>query len=44
MDDSARMNTPSSVGENWVWRLNKSDLTDELAKRIGELTDTYRRC
>lgn len=44
LDDSARMNKPSSVGENWVWRLNKSDLTDELAKRIGELTDTYRRC
>lgn len=44
LDDSARMNKPSSVCGNWTWRMNKSDLTDELAKRIGELTYIYRRC
>ncbi len=44
LDDSARMNKPSSVNGNWTWRMNKSDLTDELAKRIGKLAYIYRRC
>lgn len=44
LDDSARMNKPSGACGNWVWRMNKSGLTDELAKKIGELTDIYRRC
>jgi 4-alpha-glucanotransferase len=44
LDDSARMNKPSSVNGNWIWRMNKSDLTDELAEKIRELTYIYRRC
>ncbi len=44
LDDGARMNKPSSVCGNWTWRMDKADLTDELAKKIGELTYIYRRC
>ncbi|MFA5576509.1 MAG: 4-alpha-glucanotransferase [Tissierellaceae bacterium] len=39
----ARMNTPSSLANNWLWRLDRASLTDELAKRIGHLTRIYRR-
>lgn len=39
----ARMNTPSTVGGNWCYRIGKDDLTDELAEKIGEMTNIYRR-
>ena len=38
LDNRARMNTPSTVGVNWQWRLRKSDLTDALQKEIQRLT------
>ena len=43
LDDRARMNTPSVVGENWKWRLDKNDLTNELSVEIRELTLKYGR-
>jgi 4-alpha-glucanotransferase len=43
LDDRARMNTPSVVGENWKWRMDKSALTDELCTEIRELTKKYGR-
>ncbi len=43
LDDSARMNTPSTIGGNWTWRINKADLTEELSKRISDLTKIYWR-
>lgn len=43
IDDVARMNTPSTMENNWTWRINKSDLTDELALRIADLNMTYGR-
>lgn len=33
LDESARMNTPASAGENWVWRL----VPDELGQREEDL-------
>lgn len=39
----ARINTPSTVGGNWQWRLNKSQLTDQLAEEIREITLVYGR-
>lgn len=40
----ARMNIPSTIGgKNWAWRLKKSDLSSELAKRIGKYAKTYFR-
>ncbi len=43
LDNQARMNTPSTVGINWKWRLGESDLTDELQKEVRQLTIRYGR-
>lgn len=40
----ARMNTPSTLGTNWKWRLQKNQLTNELAYEIRKLTKLYGRC
>lgn len=34
----ARINTPSTLGCNWKWRLTGTELTDEMLKRIRSLT------
>lgn len=39
----ARMNTPSTLGNNWQFRAKKSDFTDELAKKIRKLNKLYNR-
>ena len=44
LDDSARINKPGSVGNNWKWRMKKDALNASLAKRISELTEMYERC
>lgn len=41
--DEGRINTPSTLGGNWSWRLERSYLTKELAKRIYDLTALYSR-
>lgn len=40
----ARINIPSTLGQNWTWRMSKEDLKDDLAKKLAELTETYGRC
>lgn len=39
----ARLNTPSTLGDNWKWRLVATDCTEELAAHIRDLTGVYRR-
>ena len=43
LDNTARMNTPSTVGNNWKWRMEKGSLNDELINKIAELTNTFDR-
>lgn len=43
LDNSARMNTPSTLGGNWTWRMLPGQATQELAERIRELSVTYGR-
>ena len=43
IDNSGRINIPSTSGGNWTWRLNENDLTDILAGEIYELTNIYFR-
>ena len=38
LDSRARINTPSTMGANWTWRLCESDVDDNLAKRIYGIT------
>lgn len=45
LDDSARINEPGSLGNNWKWRMKKevTDQYKELSKRIHKLTKMYGR-
>lgn len=38
LDSNARINTPSTLGKNWLWRLNKKHLNEELSAKIRQLT------
>ena len=38
-----RINTPSTLGGNWCWRLLPGQLTPELASKMRELAQTYGR-
>lgn len=39
----ARINIPSTLGENWKWRLNRNEITKELIKQIKDITKLYGR-
>jgi len=39
----ARMNTPATVGGNWLWRLVPEQLTPEIASGLYELNRIYGR-
>lgn len=43
LNDGSRMNTPGTLGGNWTWRVERNQLSDELANRIKELTTTFWR-
>ena len=43
LDNTARMNQPSTVGINWRWRLKKRQLTKKLQKEIYSITKRYDR-
>lgn len=42
LGNEARINTPSTVGGNWEWRVKEEQLTDELKELIRTLTIKYR--
>ena len=39
----ARMNEPSTVGTNWVWRMSCNQLKEKDAKWLSDQVDTYGR-
>lgn len=43
LDESARINTPSTLGNNWMWRLKKGEVRDALLKEIYQVTKLYGR-
>jgi len=43
LDSSARINEPSTLGKNWLWRLKKNVLNDSLAKKIAKEMVVYDR-
>ena len=43
LDDKARMNTPSTLGNNWMWRMKSTQITKKLTNAIKELTVLYGR-
>ncbi len=43
LGSEARINTPSTVGDNWTWRMESGWVNDWLAKIIAENTVVYGR-
>lgn len=43
LDNSARINVPSTLGTNWKWRLSKNQFSVETAEEIYELCKLYGR-
>lgn len=43
LGNEARMNTPSTVGDNWKWRMKKGALTKKKAKELKDLAEFYAR-
>ena len=43
LGNEARINTPSTTGDNWKWRYEQGVLTEELATEIAGLTKLYGR-
>jgi len=43
IDNAGRMNTPSTTGSNWAWRMNKKDLKQNDAEELNFLTALYGR-
>ena len=43
LDNEARMNTPSTVGGNWQWRLLPDWPRDIVSTKLFRLTKTYGR-
>ncbi len=44
LGSEARINTPSTLGTNWKWRLKKGLLTEEKAEEIRKLSKLFGRC
>ena len=43
LDTTARMNIPSTLGGNWVWRMQEGDITSEVESFLLEITKLYDR-
>lgn len=43
LDDQARFNIPSTLGNNWVWRMKTGALTKAHKDRLAKLNTIYRR-
>jgi 4-alpha-glucanotransferase len=43
LGSEARMNTPSTLGGNWSWRVRDNQINEMLAQKIGALTRLYDR-
>lgn len=43
LDNSARMNTPGTVDDNWSWRLLPGQITEELGEEVRNVTKRFGR-
>ncbi len=42
-DNSARMNLPSTIGQNWRWRLKKGEFAQMEAEKLFDMANIYNR-
>ncbi|MDE6926891.1 MAG: 4-alpha-glucanotransferase [Acetatifactor sp.] len=43
LGSEARINTPSTLGGNWQWRMKKDGFTKELAEKMRDMAELYGR-
>ncbi len=43
LDESARMNTPSTISGNWQWKMISDDIYEKLILKIRKLNEVYWR-
>ncbi len=43
LGEEARMNRPSTIGDNWDWRMTENALTVDVEERLRDWTETYFR-
>lgn len=43
LSSEARINTPSTLGGNWVWRMKKEQFDEDIVKEMRRLTKIYGR-
>ena len=43
LGNSGRMNRPGTIRGNWRWRLLPEQLTSDVARKLGVMTETYER-
>jgi len=43
LDNEGRMNYPSTIGGNWLWRYKSQDLTQEIERKLKNLSNKYNR-
>lgn len=44
LGNEARMNTPATTDGNWQWRMAEGAFSDDIVKRLRELSELYGRC
>lgn len=42
-DNDARMNLPSTIGQNWRWRLKRGEFGEKEIKFLVKMADIYDR-
>lgn len=42
-DNRSRMNTPATTGDNWIYRIERENIDDNLTEKIFRLTKLYSR-
>jgi 4-alpha-glucanotransferase len=43
LGSEARMNRPSTIGNNWIWRMREDQLNRDLAVKLREMNQLYGR-
>ena len=43
LDNSARMNTPGTIENNWSWRMKADLITEELTEEVLKMTKRFNR-
>ena len=43
LGSEARLNKPSTIQGNWLWRLDEAELTSVIAKKLWDISEIYNR-